>query len=165
MGTTKFMAKLQARWNEGMFLCVGFDPDPDQPKFPRIVKELADKMGIAQAVYHFGVSVVNDTKLHAAAFKPNSAFFEAFGHEGVEAFDRVIRYMHEQAPDVPIILDWKRGDIGATNKAYVKAARHYGVDAVTLATYTGREAMRPFLESDLHCFFLARTSNPGAGEM
>ncbi|HRH23947.1 MAG TPA: orotidine-5'-phosphate decarboxylase, partial [Candidatus Magasanikbacteria bacterium] len=141
------MGKLQSRWDEGMFLCVGFDPDPDQPKFPRVVKDLAEKMGIASAVYHFGVSVVNDTKLHAAAFKPNIAFFEAFGPEGVKAFGRVVAYMREQAPEVPIILDWKRGDIGATNKAYVKAARHYGVDAVTLATYTGREAMQPFLDS------------------
>lgn len=165
MSETRFMQKLRARWDAGKFLCVGFDPDPENEKIPRVIADLARSSGIETAIRSFGVLVVNDTRLHAAAFKPNVAFFEAFGYEGMRALGEVINYMHEQAPEVPIILDWKRGDIGATNHAYVKAARRYGVDAVTLSTYTSSEAMRPFLGSDLHCFFLARTSNPGADEM
>lgn len=100
------------------------------------------------------------------AYKPNAAFYEAHGAEGIAALWRTIADIHFIAPDVPVILDAKRADIGNTNAGYVEAAFEYlRVDAITVHPYLGAEALQPFLErKDKGIFVLCRTSNPGAGE-
>jgi orotidine-5'-phosphate decarboxylase len=114
----------------------------------------------------FNRAMVDATKGVAAAYKPNSAFYEAHGDEGLAALRETVVYINEQAPDVPVILDAKRADIGNTNLGYVHAIfDHYGFDAITVHPYLGAEALAPFLErADKGIIVLCRTSNPGAGE-
>lgn len=100
------------------------------------------------------------------AYKPDSAFYEAHRDEGIAALRRTIEYIHVIAPEVPIILDYKRGDIGNTNLGYVKSAFDFaGADAVTVSPYLGQMAMQPFLDrKDKGIFVLCRTSNDGVDE-
>ncbi|MDE3230771.1 MAG: orotidine-5'-phosphate decarboxylase, partial [Chloroflexota bacterium] len=100
------------------------------------------------------------------AYKPNSAFYEQYGPAGLRALQRLIAYIHARYPEIPVILDAKRGDIGSTSAAYARAAFDtLRADAVTLHPYLGREAISPFLErAERGCIILCRTSNPGAGE-
>jgi uridine monophosphate synthetase len=100
----------------------------------------------------------------AAAFKPNAAFFEAFGPPGAEALLAVIAAVPE---DIPVILDAKRGDIASTATAYARAAfQAYRANAVTVNPYLGRDAVEPFLEDPAHgVFLLCKTSNPGAADL
>ncbi|MBI2031135.1 MAG: orotidine-5'-phosphate decarboxylase [Candidatus Levybacteria bacterium] len=100
------------------------------------------------------------------AYKPNIAFYEAQGTQGLEALSVTIDYIRDTCPDVPVILDAKRADIGNTNLGYVEAAfDHYGADAVTVHPYLGKEALKPFLDrKDKGIIVLVKTSNPGADE-
>ncbi|MGI8637710.1 MAG: orotidine-5'-phosphate decarboxylase, partial [Segetibacter sp.] len=100
------------------------------------------------------------------AYKPNSAFYEAYGSVGIEQLKMTTDYMHDNYPDIPIILDAKRADIGNTNNGSISFIFDYlGVDAVTLHPYLGREALEPFLAlQDKGIIILCRTSNPGATE-
>jgi len=100
------------------------------------------------------------------AYKPNVAFYEEHGAEGIEALKRTIADIHDIVPDVAVVLDGKRGDIGNTNNGYVKAAFDYlNADAITVAPYMGEESLAPFLaQKDKGVIVLCRTSNPGAGE-
>lgn len=100
------------------------------------------------------------------AYKPNAAFYETHGTDGIAALQRTIADIHEQAPSVPVILDAKRADIGNTNNGYVAMAFDYlQADAITVHPYFGVEALTPFLErKEKGIIVLCRTSNPGAGE-
>ena len=100
------------------------------------------------------------------AYKPNSAFYEAHGSEGVDALREIINIVKDLAPDVPIIADCKRGDIGNTNEGYAEFAFDYlGADALTVSPYLGIGALKPFLErKDKGIFIICRTSNPEAAE-
>lgn len=120
----------------------------------------------ALRVLAFLKAIVWATRKSAGAYKPNAAFFEALGPEGETILGMLIEYIHESAPEVPVILDSKRGDIGKTNKGYVKGAFDWKrADGITISPYLGREASQPFLDcKDKIIFVLARTSNPGAGE-
>lgn len=144
-------------------LSVGIDPVLE--KIPQIVK---DKVGPdpAEVLYTFGTGIIQRTGTAIAAFKLNYAFFLAYGPAGLEALKGLIAYAHEHIPWLPVILDCKVADIGATNEAYAKAFfDELGADAITVNPYLGSEAMKPFLErSDKGIFVLCRTSNPGAGE-
>jgi orotidine-5'-phosphate decarboxylase len=166
-----FSEMLKAKWAEGKFVCVGLDPD--FKKIPECVRKqakenaLPGRMGERGAVVSFCLKIVEATKDLVCAFKPNSAFFEGLSvHEGVGALHEVIGRTHEMAPDVPIILDAKRADIGNTNAGYVKSAfGMLGADAITVHPYLGREALQPFLDcKDNGVIILCRTSNSGAGE-
>jgi len=134
-------------------LCVGLDPHP---------KDLPEQTG--QAARSFCLQLIEETKDLAAAYKPNSAFFEALGAEGVTALKEVIEAVPDQ---IPVILDVKRGDISSTARAYVKACFEvYGADAVTISPYLGRDAAAPFLEDpEKGVFLLCKTSNPGAHDL
>ncbi len=116
--------------------------------------------------FAFNRWIIEQTHPYAAAYKPNIAFYEARGVEGLRALEATMRYLREQHPDILTICDAKRADIGATNRGYVRAIfDHLGFDAVTLNPYLGREALAPFLDrADKGCILLCRTSNPGAGE-
>ncbi|MDO8649759.1 MAG: orotidine-5'-phosphate decarboxylase [Candidatus Berkelbacteria bacterium] len=159
MSEQSFMQKLQAKWDEGKFVCVGLDSE--LAKIPDSAKGKDDE----RTLVNFACAIVDSTRDLVCAYKPNIAFYEA-EPEGVYALDQIINHIRHVAPGVPVILDAKRGDIGNTNKGYVKAAfEQLWVDAITVSPYLGREAMQPFLDrADKGIFVLCRTSNPGAGE-
>lgn len=159
---------LEARWDKGCFVCVGLDPDVG--RLPMAVKLAAasgeDRTAEARATLDFCTAIVEATADLVCAFKPNAAFFEALGPDGGWALGELVRRINAIAPEVPVIYDAKRGDIGSTNLGYVEEAfGRLGADAVTLHPYLGREALRPFLDyAQKGCIVLCRTSNPGAGE-
>ena len=151
-----FIEKLRARWHDAdTLLCVGLDPDP--AKFPDAFVDDAD------ALFHFCRDIADATAEFACAFKPQIAYFAA--HNGGEAqLQRLIAHINGAHPEVPVILDAKRGDIGSTAQQYaVEAFDRFGADAVTLNPYMGRDSAQPFLaRNDRGCVFLCHTSNPGA---
>jgi len=155
-----FMALLESRWNDGYFLCVGLDPDYD--KLPAKFKQES----VSDAIFHFNREIIEATAPYCGAFKPNTAFYEGYGLDGLEALIKTNRFIREQYPMHPIILDAKRADIGNTNAGYVKAAFEVlHAHAITVHPYLGKEAMAPFLaEKDRGVLVLCHTSNPGAGE-
>lgn len=154
-----FMDLLRERWGEGKFVCVGLDPDPK--KFPKCVWDGEGDVPIFQ----FNKAIIDATHDLVCCYKPNSAFYEAEGAMDTD-LRRTIEYINEVAPEVPVIDDGKRADIGNTNIGYVKATfERPGADAITVHPYLGAEALKPFLDmSDKGIIVLCRTSNPGAGE-
>lgn len=121
---------------------------------------LDPRVGTAAELVPHCMRVVEATFEHAAFFKPNAAFFEAHGSSGVRALEELVAALPK---DVPCLLDAKRGDIGATNEAYGRAAVAMGVGALTVSPYLGVGALRPFFEATaLDLFVLGRTSNPEA---
>ncbi len=152
-----FFAQLeQAARRNNSLLCVGLDPRPEQ--FPPDVLRQTDP------VLAFNMRVIDATRDLACAFKPNYAFYEALGLPGLQALRQTIDYI---GPDVPVILDAKRGDIGPTAVAYAQAAFEvWGAGAVTLHPYLGSDSIAPFFaHGDRGVFILCHTSNPGASEM
>ena len=133
-------------------LCVGLDPDPE-------LMPLAD-------VFEFNRAVVDATAPVAAAFKPNLAFYEAMGLEGLRALERTIAHIREVSGDALIIGDAKRGDIGPSAKAYATSMfRVWGFDAVTVNAWGGADSVAPFLEDEARGVFVwCRGSNPGSGD-
>lgn len=146
-----FIEKLKQKWNEGKFVCVGLDPS----------KETS-----ADALFPFNKSIIDSTHDLVLAYKPNSAFYEAFGAQGWNALKETVSYIHEAYTDIPVILDAKRGDIGSTNEGYIKTIfEDMSFDALTVHPYMGQESLQPFLnQTDKGIIVLVRTSNPGAGE-
>jgi orotidine 5'-phosphate decarboxylase subfamily 2 len=143
-----FFERLEQRAREiDSVLCVGLDP------------RAKDAASACEECFR----LIEATSEFALAFKPNAAFFEAFGAEGMAALKDVIAQV---PPGIPVILDAKRGDIADTAEAYAQAAfAELGAQAITLNPYLGGEALRPFLSrSDRGAFVLCKTSNPGADE-
>jgi uridine monophosphate synthetase len=139
-------------------LCVGLDPRPD--RFPPEIVAQSDP------IFAFNRTIIDATTDLVCAYKPNFAFYEAQGLEGLAALRRTIEYIHE-VTDVPVILDAKRSDIGSTAQAYAKAAFEvWGADAVTVNPYLGHDAVQPFTAyADRGVFLLCHTSNPGATDL
>lgn len=133
----------------GSNLCIGLD-------VRATAADDATKNGI--------ISFINETAPYAAAFKPNSAYFEALGWRGMQMLEEVLKAVPS---DIPIVLDVKRGDIGETQAYYAKAAfEQMNVDAVTLNPYMGRDTLEPFLKHrDRGLYLLGVTSNPGAADI
>lgn len=152
--TTGFFTRLEARARQiGSLLCVGLDPHPADLPAPT-----------AAAARDFCLRLIEATADLAAAFKPNAAFFEAFGPDGMAALRDVIAAV----PDgVPVVLDAKRGDIASTAEAYARAAfETLGADAITLSPYLGHDSLAPFLADPARgVFLLCKTSNPGAADL
>jgi orotidine-5'-phosphate decarboxylase len=140
-------------------LCVGIDPEIE--RIPQRFKDVENPF------FAFSKWIIEQTHAFAAAYKPNMAFFEARGLEGMHELDLTIEYLCTEHPEVVTICDAKRGDIGNTNRGYVVSIfDQMGFDAVTLHPYLGKESLQPFLErTDKACIVLCRTSNPGAGEL
>jgi orotidine-5'-phosphate decarboxylase len=138
-------------------LCVGLDPVVS--KLPKAI--LAKK----ENFFEFNKSIINATKDLVCCYKPNSAFYEALGADGIAQLKQTCEYILQNTA-IPVLLDFKRGDIGSTNQAYADFAFEYlGVDAITLQPYQGGEALEPFLShEDKGIFILAKTSNPGSDE-
>lgn len=169
-----FRQMLEERWAAGIFSCVGLDSD--YSKIPDVVKravrdEFARKLAsgpqkAAESIFRFNVGIVQATKGSVCAYKPNIAFYESYGPDGITALRKTIGFIKAHAPEVPVILDAKRADIGNTNDEYVEMAFNtLGADAITVHPYLGKEALQPFLEQkDKGIIVLCRTSNSGAGE-
>jgi orotidine-5'-phosphate decarboxylase len=160
MSVRDFKELVSVKWDEKKFLCVGFDSDFD--KLPEHLKTLGPREG----VFAFNTAILEATKDIAAAYKINSAFYEAHGIEGWEALAATCDEIQATAPGVPIIMDAKRADIGNTNGGYVKAFfDELEVDAITVHPYLGSEALQPFLDrKEKGVIVLCRTSNEGSGE-
>ena len=116
--------------------------------------------------FSFNKKIIDSTHDLVCAYKPNSAFYEANGSDGIEELKKTCDYIRKNYPDIVLVLDAKRADIGNTNNGYVAFAYDYlNVDAMTLHPYLGREALQPFLaRKEKGSIILCRTSNPGAGE-
>jgi orotidine-5'-phosphate decarboxylase len=151
-----FFEQLAARCEAtGSSLCIGLDPDPR-----RIPKYLGSG---PEAIFNFCAEIVAATADSAAAFKPNVAFFESIGVEGMHVLDQIVRLV----PDgIPVILDAKRGDIDSTAAHYARALFDgLRAGAVTVNPYMGHDSLVPFLErKDRGVYILCLTSNPGARE-
>jgi orotidine-5'-phosphate decarboxylase len=146
-----------AQQHNGSMLCVGLDPEP--ARFPAGLK------GDSNKIYDFCARIVDATGDLAIAFKPQIAYFAAHRAEG--QLERLMEHMRRVAPRVPIILDAKRGDIGATAEQYAKEAfDRYGADAVTLSPFMGFDSVQPYLRYEgKGAFLLCRTSNPGGDDL
>ena len=156
-----FFSFLEKRVDDcSSLLCIGLDPH---------VSELNEPS--AASALDFCLNLVKQTARYAAAFKPNSAFFEVFGAEGWTALKQVIEAInaesHRLGSRIPIILDAKRGDIASTAEAYAKSAfETLGVDCITLSPYLGEDSIEPFLQNqEKGVFLLCKTSNPGSGDL
>ena len=148
-----FIEQIEKRWKEAdTMLCVGLDPMPE-----RIPEGLS--------VYDFCRAIVDATADLVCAFKPQIAYFSAIRE--LDALEKLVSYIHERHPGIPVILDAKRGDIGSTAKAYAKEAFEiFKADAVTLSPYMGFDTIEPFLAyKDKGAILLCRTSNPGGKDI
>jgi len=153
---TKKVATAVAKNNS--LLCVGLDPD--------ITKLPASITSVENPIFEFNKAIIDATADLVCAFKPNSAFYEAYGTKGIKQLKLTTDYIKQRYPEVPIILDAKRADIGNTNDGYASFIFDYlAADAVTLHPYLGMEALEPFFSrKDKGLIILCRTSNPGAAE-
>ena len=138
------------------FLCVGLDTDIK--KMPPHL--LSDK----DPIFTFNKNIIDATAPYCVAYKPNLAFYEAFGLKGIDAFERTIDYLKKNYPNHFIIADAKRGDIGNTSAMYAKTFfEEYDVDALTIAPYMGEDSVKPFLGYDgKWVVLLTLTSNKGS---
>ena len=142
--------------NESL-LCVGLDPDPS--KFPGSWKDDPAR------IFDFCASIVDATRDLVIAFKPQIAYFAA--HRAEEQLERLIAHIHHTAPQVPVILDAKRGDIGSTAEQYAREVfERYRADAVTLSPFMGFDSVEPYLKYEgKGVILLCRTSNPGSADL
>ncbi|HVP35432.1 MAG TPA: orotidine-5'-phosphate decarboxylase [Terriglobales bacterium] len=150
----KFIQKLKsASAKNKSLLCVGLDTELE--KIPKFLLQEKDP------IFAFNRAIIDSTSDLVCAYKPNLAFYEAYGLKGLEALKKTCEYIPK---DIPIILDAKRGDIGNTSKMYAKAIfDEFKGDGVTLSPYLGGDSLSPFLEyEDKCCFILCLTSNAGA---
>ncbi|MFI2743143.1 orotidine-5'-phosphate decarboxylase [Zhouia sp. PK063] len=138
------------------FLCVGLDVDIN--KIPKHLRSKEDP------IFEFNKAIIDATAHVAVAYKPNIAFYEAYGLKGWQALEKTIHYLTTNYPEIYTIADAKRGDIGNTATMYAKAFfEDLGFDAVTVAPYMGKDSVEPFLAfENKHTILLALTSNPGA---
>ena len=155
-------------------LCVGLDVDFS--KMPQCVKVLAERgelmfqgmefKGTARSVVEFNKAIIDATAAHCVAYKPNLAFYECYGADGVRALEATVDYVRSRYPEIFLIADAKRGDIGNTAKMYAKAFfETMDFDAVTVAPYMGADSVEPFLGyKDKWAIVLALTSNASAAQ-
>ena len=139
------------------FLCVGLDVDIN--KIPQHLLSEEDP------IFAFNKAIIDATAPYCVAYKPNLAFYEAYGVNGMVAFEKTIAYLKENYPEMFVIADAKRGDIGNTSKMYAKTFfDEYDVDALTVAPYMGEDSVVPFLEGydGKWVILLALTSNKGS---
>jgi orotidine-5'-phosphate decarboxylase len=138
------------------FLCVGLDSEIE--KIPSFL--LKGK----NPIYEFNKRIIDATHEYAVAYKPNVAFYECLGAKGWTSLELTVRYIKENYPDIFVIADAKRGDIGNTSKMYAKAfLENMPFDAITVAPYMGEDSVTPFLSyKDKWVVLLALTSNQGA---
>lgn len=153
-----FTDQLQQAWlTQNSLLTLGLDPDPS--RFPTALGQSTD------AIYDFCVGMVDACAPYASAFKPQIAYFASVKAE--QQLERLCAYIKQHYPQLPIILDAKRGDIGSTARHYaVEAFERYGADAVTVNPYMGMDSVEPYFEwADKGVIVLCRTSNAGGSDL
>ena len=158
--TKSFIPQLQQVWQTNhSLLCVGLDPSPE-----KLPTHLRDKP-IEQAFYEFCVGIIDATAPYVCAFKPQIAYFAA--HRAESVLEDIIRHAQDKHPQIPVILDAKRGDIGSTAEQYaIEAFERYQADAVTVNPYMGFDSIQPYLAyTDKGVIILCRTSNPGGSDL
>lgn len=140
------------------FLCVGLDSEID--KIPQFLLKEKDP------VFEFNKRIIDATHRYTVAYKPNVAFYECYGSKGWLSLEATVKYIRETYPDIFVIADAKRGDIGNTSKMYAKAfLENTPFDAITVAPYMGEDSVTPFLSyKDKWVVLLALTSNKGADD-
>ena len=138
------------------FLCVGLDTDTKKMPAHLLSKE--------EPIFEFNKAIIDATAPYCVAYKPNLAFYEAFGIKGMIAFEKTIKYLNENYPDHFVIADAKRGDIGNTSAMYARTFfEEYDIDALTVAPYMGEDSVTPFLTyKNKWVILLALTSNKGS---
>ncbi len=143
---------------KGSFLCIGLDTD--LKKIPPYLLETEDPQ------FEFNKQIVDATEHLAIAYKPNLAFYEIYGTKGWASLEKTAHYIKERYPEIFLIADAKRGDIGNTSKMYAEAyLKNLPFDAITVAPYMGEDSVKPFLEfPDKWVILLALTSNKGADD-
>jgi len=153
MTTEKLISEINRKKS---FLCIGLDVDLD--KIPKHL--LSEK----DPIFAFNKAIIDATHHLAVAYKPNTAFYEAYGIKGWRALEKTIQYLNQNHPEIFTIADAKRGDIGNTSRMYAKAFfEDLGFDSVTAAPYMGKDSIEPFLSFEgKHTILLALTSNEGA---
>lgn len=153
MTTTQLIQQIRTKQS---FLCIGLDVDLD--KIPKHLLNQEDP------IFAFNKAIIDATHHLCVAYKPNTAFYEAYGIKGWQALEKTIAYLNHNYPDIYTIADAKRGDIGNTSTMYAKAFfEDLGFDSVTVAPYMGKDSVEPFLAfKDRHTILLALTSNQGA---
>ncbi|NJB72523.1 orotidine-5'-phosphate decarboxylase [Saonia flava] len=152
--TTKFL--IEQIHKKKSFLCIGLDTDLD--KIPsHLLKE-------KDPIFAFNKAIIDATHHLCVAYKPNIAFYEAYGIKGWQALEKTIEYLNKNYPEQFTIADAKRGDIGNTSTRYAKAFfEDLGFNSITIAPYMGKDSVEPFLTfEDKHTILLALTSNQGA---
>jgi orotidine-5'-phosphate decarboxylase len=153
-----FIEMLQgAQGRNGSMLCVGLDPEPT--RFPGAMK------GDASKIFDFCARIADATADLVIAFKPQIAYFAA--HRAEAQLEKLMAHLRSAHPQVPVILDAKRGDIGSTAEQYAREAfERYGADAVTLSPFMGFDSVQPYLKYEgKGAFLLCRTSNPGGDDL
>lgn len=156
--TTSYISKLDQAWQQNnSLLCVGLDPD--------LSKLPAHLQGESDGIFQFCRAIIDATADLVCAFKPQIAYFSALRAEA--QLEQICCYLRDHYPHLPIILDAKRGDIGATAQQYASEAfDRYGADAVTVNPYMGFDSVQPYLAwQDKGCIVLCRTSNPGGSDL
>ncbi|NHM06944.1 orotidine-5'-phosphate decarboxylase [Flavobacterium sp. CYK-4] len=153
MTTTQLTEQIRQKES---FLCIGLDVDLN--KIPPHLLKLDDP------IFEFNKAIIDATYDIAVAYKPNTAFYEAYGIKGWQSLQKTIDYLNEKHPEIFTIADAKRGDIGNTSSMYAKAfLEDLNFDSVTVAPYMGKDSVEPFLEfENKHTILLALTSNEGA---
>ena len=153
MTTKKLVEQIRSKKS---FLCIGLDTDLG--KIPPHLLEHGDP------IFEFNKAIINATHEYCVAYKPNIAFYEAYGEKGWSSLRRTIDYLNSEYPELFTIADAKRGDIGNTSTRYAKAFfEELDFDSITIAPYMGRDSVEPFLQFEgKHAILLALTSNEGA---
>ena len=153
MTTQELVAQIKKKKS---FLCIGLDVDVD--KIPSHLLSNEDP------IFAFNKAIIDATHHFCVAYKPNTAFYEAYGLKGWKSLEKTINYLNETYPEIFTIADAKRGDIGNTSAMYAKAFfEDLAFDSVTVAPYMGKDSIEPFLTfKDKHTIMLALTSNEGA---
>jgi orotidine-5'-phosphate decarboxylase len=155
---TGFVTRLRAAWDEKNSLaCVGLDP-----QIERLPAHIAAR---ASPIFQFNKAIIDATADLVCAYKPQFAHYAAC--EAEDQLERTIEYVHRAYPEIPVILDAKRGDVGSTAERYaIEAFERYAADAVTVNPYLGGDSLEPFLRyEDRGVVVLCRTSNPGARDL
>ena len=155
---SNFYKKLFNSWNrQNSLLCVGLDPD--LTRLPEVVRSGREPL------YLFNKEIIDATAQWVCSFKPQIAYYSAIGAEA--QLEKTIHYIKSKYPEITVVLDAKRGDIGSTAKMYAKEAfERYHADAVTVNPYMGGDSLEPFLQYENQgVIVLCRTSNPGGGDI
>lgn len=153
MTTEELIAQIRKKKS---FLCIGLDTDMEKIP-PHLLTE-------EDPIFEFNKAIIDATQHLCVGYKPNIAFYEAYGLKGWRALEKTIRYLNDNYPEQFTIADAKRGDIGNTSTRYAKAFfENLAFDSVTIAPYMGRDSVEPFLAfKNKHTILLALTSNGGA---